>query len=251
MKNSRYWKELLLALVISAVSYMVLLSTIRTGLVDMSIEAILFLSGSIIAFRGFFKSKKKIDKNFRRFELFYGLTYFIVVISFILGISYFIKNPNVTEIGVSDITNNNLLIIMSIIKSFTMVFLILTWSCFYKYLNIEESNKKKITMFFLGFLFYLGASIIIWQLTSNINVLSLGAILGIVIGIFAMMSLDKRTKYLTIIFTAYSSIHLIEFYMMGIGKHLTTGLNNPVYWGVTVLYVFEVKRWIESELNKD
>ncbi|MGF7059646.1 hypothetical protein [Brassicibacter mesophilus] len=253
MKKSRilHWRDLLLALVISVVGYMVLLSTTRTGLVDMSIEAILFLSGSIIAFKGFSKSKKNMDKNFRRFELFYGLTYLIVVISFIMGIFYFIKNPNVIEIRVSDVMDNNLLIIMSSIKSFTMIFLIFTWIYFYKYLNIKESRKKKITMFLIGFSFYLGASIIIWKLTYDINVLSLGVIVGSVIGIFTLIALDKRTRYLTIIFTVYSSIHLIEFYIMGTGKHLTTGINNPVYWGVTVLYVFEVKRWIDSELNKD
>lgn len=81
--------------------------------------------------------------------------------------------------------------------------------------------------------------------------LSLGVIVGSVIGIFALIALDKRTRYLTMIFILYSSIHLIEFYMMGKSKSLTTGLNNVAYWWVTVLYVLEVRRWIKLELSKN
>ncbi len=79
---------------------------------------------------------------------------------------------------------------MSSIKSFTMIFLIATWFLF----------------------LYLGVSAIIWKLTGDINVLSLGVIVGSVIGICAMISLDNRVRYLTVIFIVYSSIHLMEFY---------------------------------------
>lgn len=241
------WKDVLLAIIIASIGYMILKSTTRTGLVDMSIEAILFFSGSVIAFKGFWKSRGKGNKNFAKFQIFYGIAYLIVVISFIMGISYFIKYPNIIEIGVGDVKGNSWLVAMSSIKSFSVILLVFTWSYFYRYLNIKKSLSRNIMIFLLGFLFYLGGSIIIWRLTGDINVLSLGIIVGSIIGIFALISQDKRTRYLTMIFTIYSLIHLAEFYIMGIGKDLTTGINNPVYWGVTVLYVFEVKRWIDNE----
>lgn len=246
-----YWKDLLLAVVISVIGYIILKSTVRTGLVDMSVELVLWFVASMIALRGFSKSTKTINKNFRRFELFYGFTYFCTAVSFIMGLYYFIKNPAVIEIGVADIVGNNWLIIMSSIKSFSVIFLIVTWSYFYKYLNIKASRGKKIVVFVIGVSLYLGSSILIWQLTKDINVLSLGIIVGCVIGIFALIAQDRRARYLTMIFTIYSCIHLIEFYLMGIGRDLTTGLNNPFYWGVTVLYILEIRRWINRELNRE
>ena len=242
--------NVLAAIIVAIAGYLILLSTDRTGLVDMSIEALLFLIGSIIAFKGFTASKGIVNKHFRKFVLFYGLTYLTVTISFIMGIWYFIKNPNVIEIEVADITGNHWLIMMSFVKSFSMIFLIFTWSYFYKYLNIAASRKKKIVVYLAGVLIYLGMSIIIWKMVGDMNVLSLGIIVGIVVGIFALIAQDKRTRYLTVIFMIYSMIHLIEFYMMGIGKSLTTGINNPIYWAVTVLYVLEVRRWIGMELNR-
>ncbi|WP_414151779.1 hypothetical protein ACIZ62_08905 [Acetobacterium carbinolicum] len=246
-----YWIIFLLVIIVSAVGYIVLLSTTRTGLVDMCIEGALFLIASIIALRGFSKSKDTMEKNFRRFELLYGLTYLIAVISFIIGIYYYVNNPNIVEISISDVMGNNLLMVMSSIKSFTMVFLIFAWISFYKYLDIKGTSRKKIITFLGGFSLYLAFSIIIGGLTDDISVLSLGVVLGSIIGIFALIALDKRTRCLAIIFAVYSCIHLSEFYLMGIGKNLTTGLNNPVYWAVTLLYILEVKRWIDNELNKE
>lgn len=252
MKGKKYelWKDILLAILISCLGYICLLSTSRTGLVDKSIEAVLFLSGSIVALRGYFRSKKVSNKNFKKFELFYGITYLVAGISFIMVIAYLIKNPNVKEIGIADIEGNTWLIIMSTIKSTSILFLVFTWVNFYKYLKIKKSLARNIIVFLGGVSIYFGASTVIWNLTGDINVLSLGLIIGIVIGIFALIAQDKRTRYLTIIFIIYSTIHLIEFYIMGTGKNLTTGVINPIYWGITVLYVLEIKRWIEMETNK-
>ncbi|MGM7685226.1 hypothetical protein ACSVDA_24275 [Cytobacillus sp. Hm23] len=244
-----YNKDILLALITSIVGYMVLISTNRVGLVDITIEAILFSIASIIGFNGYRRSSKSINKHFKKFELFYGITYSIAVVSFIIGIYFFINNPTILEIELANVTESTLLIIMSLIKSSSLIFLIFTWIYFYKYLKITESPRKNILIFFSGFLLYLMLSVVIWFITNDTSVLSLGIVVGSVIGIFAMIAQDKRTRYLTIIFTVYSSIHLVEFYMMGIGKSLASGLNNPIYWGVTVLYFCEVNRWIKNETS--
>ncbi|WP_105619716.1 hypothetical protein [Vallitalea okinawensis] len=246
-----YWKDILIATIIAGIGYIGLSTTKQTGLLDMSMEAILFFTGSMIAFWGFFSSNKKTNRYFKKFQLFYGLTYFTVVISFCMGIIYFVNHSDIIEIGIDELMSDQVLMIMSAIKSFSMVFLIITWIYFYKYLSIKETAKKKILVFLTGFLIYLSVSILIWQLTNDVNVLSLGVIVGSVIGIFALIALDKRTRYLTMIFILYSSIHLIEFYMMGKGKSLTTGFNNVAYWWATVLYVLEVRRWIKLELSKN
>jgi hypothetical protein len=34
---------------------------------------------------------------------------------------------------------------------------------------------------------------------------------------------------------------------MGMGKELVTGINNPIYWDLILLYAREVKRWICSK----
>ncbi|WP_214483100.1 hypothetical protein [Bacillus sp. SM2101] len=243
-----YQKDILLAFITSIVGYMVLISTNRVGLVDLTIEAVLFSIASIIGFNGYRRSSKSINNHFKKFELFYGITYLIAVVSFIIGIYFFANNPTILEIELRNVTESTLLIIMSLIKSSSLIFLIFTWSYFYKYLKISASTRKNILMFLSGFLLYWMLSIVIWLITNDLNVLSLGIVVGSVIGIFAMIAQDKRTRYLTIIFIIYSSIHLVEFYMMGLGKSLASGLNNPVYWGVTVLYFCEVNRWINNEI---
>ena len=245
-----YSRNILLAVSVTAIGYLLLRSVSRTGLVDMCVEFVLFSAGSIIAFNGFRKSNYAVSKNFKRFQLYFGLTYSAVAVSFLMGILYFLKHPNLIEIGVTDLSDSTWLIVMSSLKAISMVFLIVAWLNFYRYLNIKASAKKKTAVYVLGTLIYLGLSVIIWQLVNDISVLSLGLIVGSVIGIFAMIALDSRTRYLTFIFAFYSVIHLIEFYLMGIGQDLTAGLNNPVYWGVTVLYVIEVKRWIDQETKE-
>ena len=242
-------QDFFLAVIISIIGSLILVSTERTGLVDMSVEGVIFFIGSIIAFKGFVRSRDIVNKDFKKFELFFGLAYLTVVISFIIGIYYYLINPQIAEIGVADLSGSNWLILMSLLKTVSMFLVILCWIYFYRSLEIVKPLGRKIKVYLLGFLLYLGASIIIWQITDDITVLSLGVIVGAIIGIFALIAQDKRTRYLTVIFTAYSSIHLIEFYLMGIGKSLTTGLNNPVYWAVTVLYVLEVRRWINRKLT--
>lgn len=240
-----YWKDILFAVVISVIGYIILRSTPRTSLVDMSIEAALWLTASMIALRGFLKSRRGSNKNFRRFETFWGLTYLCVGVSYLMGTYYFIKNPAVIEIEIAEMAENSWLIIMSLLKSFSVVLLTITWIYFYKYLNIKVARGKKIAAFFIGVLLYLGASIIIWQLTNDITVLSLGIIIGCIVGIVAMIALDKKTRYLSMLFLVYSSVHLYESYIMGIGRSVSAGINNPVYWCVTILYILEIRRWIK------
>ncbi|QUI25156.1 hypothetical protein HZI73_23930 [Vallitalea pronyensis] len=249
-RNNSYWKDVVMATVIAGIGYWILSSATQTGLVDISIEALLFFTGSMIAFWGFSKSGRTVNPYFKKFQLFYGITYLTAVISFCIAIYYYIGNPEVIEVGLEEATSNNLLMVMSSIKSLTFVFLIIAWVYFTKHLDIDATKKKKIAMFFVGFFLYLGGSIIIYFMTDDMNVISLGVIVGIVIGIFAIIALDKRTRYLTMVFVIYSSIHLIEFYMMGKGEALTTGFNNVVYWWVTVLYVLEIRRWIVKALSK-
>ncbi|WDV46367.1 hypothetical protein PV797_01405 [Clostridiaceae bacterium M8S5] len=250
MKASKNFilKYILIAVTIAVALYFVLLSTERKGLVDMCIEAVLFFCGSMIAFRGFLKDKS--NSNFSKFKFFYGLTYLLIVISFCVGIYYFIKNPAVVEIKAEDVSDSSVLIIHSLIKSLSIICLIFTWSYFYKYLNIDITFKKKVSLYLFGASLYMGASIVIWRLVNDASVLSLGFIVGIVVGIFACIARDYRARYLTIIFSVYSIIHLVEFYMMGKGMHLVTGINNPIYWGTTVLYILEVRRWISMEEKK-
>lgn len=251
MENRSYWKDFVIATLIAGIGYWILSTATQTGLVDISIEAILFFTGSMIAFWGYSESGKRVNPYFKKFQLFYGLTYLVAVSSFCIAIYYYISHPEILDIGIDEVTGSNLLIVMSSIKSFSFIFLIIAWVNFSKYLNINATRKKKITMFFVGFFLYLGASIIISFMTGDSNVISLGVIVGIAIGIFAVNALDKRTRYLTMVFVIYSSIHLIEFYMMGMGKELTTGFNNVAYWWVTVLYVLEIRRWIMKALSKE
>ena len=68
-RKNAYHKDILLAIIIAVIGYMILLSTSRTGLVDMSIEAVLFFIGSIFAFKGFLQSNKMTNKNFKKFQL--------------------------------------------------------------------------------------------------------------------------------------------------------------------------------------
>lgn len=247
-KSTDYWKDFVLAILFTGIGYWILSSSTRTGLVDISVETTVFFVGSMIAFWGYSKSNKNTNPYFKKFQLFYGLTYLIAVISFCIAIYHYLMHPEIIEIGIEEATSSPLLIVMSAIKSFSFVFLILAWVNFYKYLNIQATKKKKRSMFILGFLLYLGASIVIYFMTNDMNVISLGAIVGIAIGIFSVNALDTRTRYLTTIFVVFSSIHLIEFYMMGMDKVLTSGFNNPAYWFVAVLYVLEIRRWIKREL---
>ncbi len=245
MRTKRYL-DFIVAGLVAGIGYWLLLSTPQTGLVDTSIEMILFFSGSLIAFIGFFKLKGA-SIAFRRFELFYGLTYSIAVLSFIIGIVYYINNPLLSEISLEHVKGNPWLIVMSSIKSLSLIFLILTWINFYKNLNIHLSKGKKIGIYLIGVLIYLGTSVLIWQVTNDSNVLSLGLTIGLVVGIFGLIAQDRRTRYLTFIFIDYSAIHLIDSYHMGLGYDLTASITNPIYWGISVLYILEVRRWIKTE----
>lgn len=162
MKRRTFWKDILIATIIAGIGYSVLTMTTRTGLWDMSMEAILFFTGSMIAFWGFFNSDKTINRYFKKFQLFYGITYLTAVISFCIGIVYYVNHPGIIEIGIDELMSDQVLIVMSAFKPFSMVFLIITWIYFYKYLSIKETARKKIIVFLTGFLIYLGASILIW-----------------------------------------------------------------------------------------
>ncbi len=143
-RNSSYWKDFVIATLIAGIGYWILSTATQTGLVDISIEAILFFTGSIIAFFwGFSKSGKRVNSYFKKFQLFYGLTYLVAVSSFCIAIYYYISHPEIIEIGIKEVTGSNLLIVMSSIKSFTFIFLIIAWVYFSKYLNINGTRKKK------------------------------------------------------------------------------------------------------------
>lgn len=247
-QTPKRWRDVLIAVVIALIGYVILLNSSRPALVDMVIETFLFASAGLIGLFAYQRSSKNGNKYFRRFTINYGLTYAIVAVSSLLAVFYLLQNPLVHEIGIANVKDSNLLIFMSSLKSVSFVFLLIGWFSFYQYLGIKSSKVKQIGIFLVGFLVYFGCSLLIMKITNDLNVLSLGVVVGLAIGIFAMIAQDASTKYLSLIFVLFSFVHLWEFYLMGLGENLTIGINNPIYWAIWVMYIFEVRRWLQKEL---
>lgn len=237
--------QIMVALAFTLAAFAILKFTKHPARVDLIIEGLLFFFAGIIGFRGYFIKSDIRTKHFRRFELFYGLTYLIVAIACIFGITYLFKNPDVHEIGLKHVRNSPLLQSMSVIKSISFVFMFLAWFFFYKNLKIKAGVLKQIIAFLIGFSFYFGSSLFILSITGDESIISLGVIVGAAIGLFSIIALHNSTRLLTLIFFLFSAVHLWEFYLMGMGKDLVTGLNNPVYWLLILLYAIEVNRWIQ------
>lgn len=237
--------QMMVALVFTLAAYAILKFTNEPARIDLIIEGLLFTFAGIIGFRGYFGKSDVGTKRFRRFELFYGLTYSVVAIACILGITYLFQNPDVHEIGLTHVKNSPLLQSMSVIKSISFVFMFIAWFFFYKNLKIKAGVFKQIIAFLIGFGFYFGSSLLILSITGDKSIISLGIIVGAAIGLFAIIALHKATRFLTLIFFLFSAVHLWEFYLMGMGRDLVTGLNNPVYWLLILLYALEVNRWIK------
>jgi hypothetical protein len=164
-----------------------------------------------------------------------------------MGIVFFFNNPGIHDIDMQVVKKSQLLQGMSAVKSISFIFMFLAWFYFYRNLKIQAGNKQKLIAFLVGFGGYLGASLIILAFTGDQSIISLGIIVGAAIGLFAMIALHPATRYLSVIFLLFSIVHLWEFYLMGMGKELITGINNPLYWLIILLYAFEVNRWIQSK----
>jgi hypothetical protein len=244
---THYFVQIIVAFAFTLSAYAILKASDHPALVDLIVEGGIFAIAGMIGLRGFLGKSNSRTKHFHRFELFYGLTYSIVAISSILGIIYFLKNPDVHEVGLQHVKTSPLLISMSGIKSISFVFMLLAWFFFYKNLKIQAGVFKQILAFFIGFGLYFGASLIILSKTGDKSILSLGIVVGAAIGLFSVIALHKATRFLTIIFILFSFIHLWEFYLMGIHRDLATGLNNPVYWLLILLYALEVNQWIQHK----
>jgi hypothetical protein len=239
--------QIIVSFAFTLVAYIVLNTVNHPARVDLIIEGMLFTFAGIIGFRGLFRKPEIHNKHFKRFELFYGLTYSVVAIACMLGIIYLFQNPQVHEIGLQHVKSSFLLQSMSVIKSISFVFMFLAWFFFYKYLKIKAGTFKQILAFIIGFGFYFGTSLIILSKTGDQSIVSLGIIVGSAIGLFAVIGLHRSTRFLTLIFFLFSTVHLWEFYLMGMHRDLVTGLNNPVYWILILLYALEVNRWIENK----
>lgn len=245
--NKTFLLQIMLSAFLVIAGYVLLRNTAHPEKIDLIIEGGLFLVAGTIGFRGFLHRSNSKTKNFRRFELFYGLTYSIVSIACIMGIVFFFNNPAIHEIDMEIVKDSPLLQGMSAVKSVSFIFMFLAWFYFYRNLNIQAGNKKKIVAFLSGFGGYFGASLVILAFTGDQSIISLGIIVGAAIGLFAMIAMHPATRYLSIIFLLFSIVHLWEFYLMGMGKELVTGINNPLYWLIILLYAFEVNRWITSK----
>ncbi|PKP40628.1 MAG: hypothetical protein CVT95_13365, partial [Bacteroidetes bacterium HGW-Bacteroidetes-12] len=215
--------QIIVSLAFTLAAYAILKTANHPAQVDLIIEGVVFTVAGIIGLRGFFSKSNSRTKLFHRFELFYGLTYSIVAISCFLGITYFFKNPHVHEVGLQDVKNSPMLISMSAIKSISFVFMFLAWFFFYQNLKIKAGALKQILAFLIGFGFYFGISLFILSKTGDQSILSLGIIVGAAIGLFAVIALHRATRFLTIIFLLFSTVHLWEFYLMGMHKDLVTG----------------------------
>lgn len=247
-QTPKRWRDVLIAVVVALIGYVLLLNSSRPALMDLVIETLLFASAGLVGLFAYQRSSKNGNKYFRRFTINFGLTYSIVAVSSLLAVFYLLQNPLVHEIGIANVMDSNLLVFMSSLKSVSFIFLLIGWFSFYQYLGIKSSKVKKIGIFLVGFLVYFGCSLLIMKITNDPNVLSLGVVVGLAIGIFAMIAQDASTKYLSLIFILFSFVHLWEFYLMGLGENLTTGINNPIYWGIWVMYILEVRRWLQKEL---
>ncbi len=247
MKSNKTFRlQLLYSALLVTAAYVLLKNSAHPAKMDLIVEGGLFLFAGAIGFRGFLNRNKRKSKDFRRFELFYGLTYSVVTIACIMGLVFFLNHPAIRDIDMEVVQDSALLQGMSGVKSLSFVFMFLAWYYFYRNLKIQASNKKKLMAFLGGFAGYFGASLIILAFTGDQSIISLGIIVGAAIGLFAMIALHPATRYLSILFLAFSIVHLWEFYLMGMGKELVTGINNPVYWLIILLYAFEVNRWITS-----
>lgn len=230
-----------------AILYFVLKQSSHPSVMDLMVEGTLFLITGLIGFRGLIQRNEKETRDFRRFELFFGLTYSIVTIACIMGIIFFMNNPGVHDIDMEVVQNSTLLQVMSGVKSLSFVFMFLAWYYFYRNLKIKAEKRKKFLAFLAGFGGYFGASLGILAITGDTSIVSMGIIVGAAIGLFAMIALHPATRYLSVIFLLFSIVHLWEFYLMGMGKELITGINNPLYWLIILLYALEVNRWINRK----
>ncbi|WP_148883302.1 hypothetical protein [Thermococcus aciditolerans] len=238
--------ELCAAVLLAAIGYLWLVNAKRPIVVDLIIETVLFGAIGVMALTMVISSPCS-NRNFRRFELFFGVTYTIVAIAFALGLVYLFQNPSVREITIENIRASGLLQAMGGLKSLSFVFMLLAWYFFYRSLGISMGFKKKIAVFSAGFLGYFIPSVIIMSVTGDATVLSLGLIVGVAIGLFALIAQAPSARYLGIIFLLFSIVHLWEFYIMGTGSNLYTGLNNPAYWALVMLYGLEIRRWIQAK----
>ena len=245
--NRQLFLEILLAIIITISAYLILQNSTHPARTDLIIEGLLFTIAGIVGLRGYLGESRNKTKLFHRFELFYFLTYSVVAIACIMGIIYLFNNPSVHEIGLENVKDSLLLQIMSAVKSASFIFMFLAWFFFYRNLNIQAGKIKKIVSFLIGFGFYFGFSLIILSITGDTSIVSLGIIVGAAIGLFAMIALHPATRFLSLIFFLFSLVHLWEFYLMGMQKELVTGINNPVYWFLILLYALEVNRWIQTK----
>ena len=251
MTTTKNFKQnVIVAIIFVGLAYTILSFSSHPAKTDLITEGLLFLFAGFIGFRGYRNKTGRKTKQFRKFELFYGLTYSIVAIACVLGVVFFFNNPAIHDIDVAIVKESKLLQAMSAIKSTSFVFMFLAWFYFYKNLNIQARPMKKIIAFLIGFGGYFGASLFILAITGDTSIISLGIIVGAAIGLFAMIALHRSTRYLTIIFLLFSIVHLWEFYLMGMGKDLVTGLNNPIYWLIILLYALEVNNWIQYKQYK-
>lgn len=249
-QDKKLLRNIILAIVIALVGYVFLVNSSRPAMVDMIMETLLFIWAGLVGLFGYKQLSKNRDRNIKRFALNYGLTYLIVAVASLIAVYYLVQHPSLPEIGVETIMESNLLIFMGGLRSVSFIPLLIGWFSFYKYLGVKASKSKQIGVFLLGFLIYFGCSLIIMNLTGDSTVLGLGIMLGFAIGLFAMIAQHPATKYLTVIFILFSSVHLWDFYIMGLGHELSSGINNPVYWGIWVLYILEVRHWIQNEVNR-
>lgn len=244
--NQTFRLQLLFSTLLVIAAYVLLKKSPHPAKMDLIIEGVLFLFAGTIGFRGFLSRNSRKSKDFRRFELFYGLTYSVVTIACIMGLVFFLNHPAIHDINMEVVKDSPLLQGMSGVKSVSFVFMFLAWFYFFRNLSIQASGRKKLMAFLAGFGGYFGASVVILAFTGDHSIISLGIIVGAAIGLFAMIALHPATRYLSILFLSFSIVHLWEFYLMGMGKELVTGINNPVYWLIILLYAFEVNRWITS-----
>lgn len=242
-------RDLVCSILLAFVGYLWLSKTNHPVKVDLIIEGALFTMLAGRGIIGYFNAGQNTDSRFKRFELFWGFTYGVVAIAAIISLTYLLNNPSVHEIGYSQVKESMLLQVSTIIKSTSFIFLFIAWFQFYRFLEIDVSTKRQVFVYLGGFLLYFIPSLVILKITGDSSILSLGILLGSVIGLFALIAQKPSTKFLTIYFFLFSCVHLWEFYLMGAGHNLITGLNNPVYWLLIMMYGLEVNRWIEENNN--
>lgn len=236
-----------LSITVGLLAYIWLVNSSQPGKVSDIVELLLFGSIGFIGIAAFIKTTYGKGSALGKFQLFFGLTYLVVSMSYAISLSYLFQNPGVMDISINETANNVWLKLAAVFKLLSFVFLLFTWYYLYKALNLRLGKVKKWLLFTGGYLLYFIPSLVITLYTGDGNVLVLGILLGFAVAQITLIAQSQSTQYLIVIFGAFAFIHLWESYIVATKGDLATGINNFAYWAVIVMYGFEMSQWLKGK----